>query len=311
MLAANFGRACQLAKEWLESAPLELRESRQYRFAEEAYVYSRYFSHRQERINQTPKSADKARLFLKFLEELEEIREEKGLSETYENSVWPDVFKMIHMNIADGFAKAFAGQKSYNLDQDEVIQLVVSLIEVGNLTGAKESLLFMYKMSPKNALYNYLLSYVFSHLDQQELFLTHFREALFMKPEVLEGHEKYLPDGAFKKIWEHLENEDISKTAKYRYYALYLEINDLYINKREISVKELEKIEEDFEKLYTQYKDSKNIPFVEEIKPRILHFLTWLIYYSEQLKNFDSLDRYRSIMKKVDENIHDRFLRKS
>ncbi|MDH5720173.1 MAG: hypothetical protein OEZ13_06060 [Spirochaetia bacterium] len=308
LIAANFGRACQLAKEWLEAAPLELRNTRQHKIAEESYVYGRFFFHRQERINQTPGSADKARLYLKFLDELIEIRKERELSETIENSIWPDVYKMIHMHVAEGFARAFAGQKSYNLDQTEVIQLAVSLIEINNWPGAKESLLFMYKMNPKNALYNFLLSHVYYQLGEMDLFLTHLREALFIKPEVIEEYEKYLPEGAFQKIWDHLSGEDFSKIARYRYFALYLEINGSYKIKREISDKELEKTEEDFEKLYLQFKDSKNKPFLEDLKPRVLHLLAWLMYYAEEKKKLDSLERYSSIMKKIDQDVYANFL---
>ncbi|MDH5716031.1 MAG: hypothetical protein OEZ22_00150 [Spirochaetia bacterium] len=308
LAAGNYNRAWQLAEVNLKSFPIDKKNSRQYKEAEEAYIFSKFFFHRQERIKLTPNNYERARLFVDFLREVDEIRKEKDFSLYSENSILPVVYHIIHVHIADGFAKAFAGQKTFQLNQEEIIQLAISLIEIKNWQSAKDSLLFMLKANPKHAIYNFLLSFVCFQNKEEENFLIYLREALFINPDIIKNYKKYLPDGIFQNIWENIENQNYSENIKYRYYALLLEAHGLFSKKKEITNRELKKIEEDFEKLYNQFQSSANSTIISEIKPRIMHFLCWLIYYFSQFNIVSSVERYKSILKNLDSEIYKLFI---
>ena len=145
---------------------------------------------------------------------------------------------------------------------------------------------------------HFLLSFVYYRLNQESKFYIHLREALFLKPEVIDGYTRFLPESIFADLWLQIKNEDEKDIVKFRYFALALEINGLFPSKREMKPDEFRKLESDFLKMYREFKEHANLRAA--MQPRILHYLCWLVYYSQKLKNFDKLEDYRTIMLQID-----------
>ncbi len=308
MVIGNFNRALGLSEKWLKSFSLSEQNSLDHRKAKEAFLYSRFFIHRQERTAKIPVSGERARTYMRFLREIKELRQDNGYDRDI-SSFWGSVQFYIHTQIAEGLARDFAGQKSYNLDVDEVMQLATSLCEIENYKAAEEALLFVYQVNMKHALANFLLGIVYFHLNDHRKFQIHMREALFIKPDVLTGYRRFLPPGVYQDLWRHIEERDISELMKNRYYALTLEINGLYPHKRKINADEFRKLEHDFQKLFEEYKSNPNLQ--DEMQPRILHYLCWLVEYSQRARDFEKFEDYRSLMIDLDIAIWSTFQEKA
>ena len=66
------------------------------------------------------------------------------------------VVMLCHAQIADNFARDFAGQKNYQLNPKDMLQLAYSLLMIGNVTSAREVLGFMLVNHPGQAAAHYL-----------------------------------------------------------------------------------------------------------------------------------------------------------
>jgi len=307
LFGGNFQAAFQTSKEWLDSLTLDKKNSVEYLRAQEAFLYSRYFLHRQERILRVASGEARARLFLEFLHGLEEVRKENKYDKHGDPLFWETVASYIHAQVADGFAKAFAGQKSYNLDDKEVIQLSVSLLKVGKWRQSLEALTFLHRYNPYNPEVHILMSFAHYNLNDETLFLFHFREALFIKPELLGEYYDFVPPEIIRKLdsVETGENDDI---YKYRNYALLLEINGFYKAQRPIVNKELARIEPEFLTEYEQF--NKNREFYHDLLPRLLLSLCWLILAYKQRDEYEKSEYYRNIMQEISPDTWDTFYEK-
>lgn len=311
IFAANFSRAVKVASDWLKTIPLDNTDSFEHHQAREAFILGRYFLHRQDRLTRMTPGADKAREYIAILADIADLRNESGLSQVLgsQSDVLKSIEYHIHSRIAEGLAKDFAGQKSYHLDKSEILQLAVSLIEIENFKSAGEVLDFLIKMQSRTSIASFLMAYVCYRKGDEECFSVNLREALFQQPEVLGDYLRYLPGGVYYDVWEQIDGSDHTDILKYRYYALMLEVNGLYRFKRKLTQKELEKIEIDFEKLYREFKNSAGL--YEELAPRVMHFLTWLVYNCHQNKDFDRLQDYRSMFIDIDKEIWETFQKKN
>src|SRR5262245_34101361 len=138
IISGNFSRASQLSKEWLESFSIEQSKSYDFKLAEEAFNLARFFHHRQERLGKFEVGSDRSRTFIQILGDLE--KERKNGNYNAESAIWRTVKYYIHSQIAEGLAKDLAGQKSFNLKHEDIIQLSVSLIETENWKSAFDTL---------------------------------------------------------------------------------------------------------------------------------------------------------------------------
>ena len=156
LFKGNYQAALRTSRKWLDEFPYTEKDSDQYKKAEEAFLYSRYLSSRQERVNNMNPGEQIARAYLEFLKGIEKLRIEYKLDLNGDPHFWDGVSKMIHAKIAEGFAKAFAGQKSYNLNDKEVIQLGTSLLCLEKWSSALEALAFLHRYNKVNPEVNLL-----------------------------------------------------------------------------------------------------------------------------------------------------------
>lgn len=308
MISGKFQEAKDIAEGWLRSFPLQEKESPDYKRAQEAFLYARFFLHRQERVQAMPKGENRARTYLQFLEELKEVRREKGF-DLEPSPFWKVLSKYIHLQIAEGFAKAFAGQKSYHLNDAEIIQLAVSLLVLERWSAALDALLFLQRLQPTNWPARYLIAIASFHLKKERDFSTSMRDALFYKPEILKQHGDFLPPGVFKKLWERQLEEDQDDDLAPRKYALLLEINGLYPFKRALQKNELRHIEEEFEGEYKTYRSDR--VYHEEKLPLLLHNLCWLAYSYKTSGDYEKFEEYRQIMMELSPDSWELFQKKN
>ena len=306
IISGNFQRVYQLAESWLRSIELEKQNGPNYENAREAYVYSRFFLHRSERISTLPSGSEKASVFLGFLREIEKVRRKEKFSGS--GFIWRTISYYIHKQVADGFARDFAGQKTYNLNQEDILQLGHSLIEIDRSKSALECLNILYKMNTKNADVNFLLGFAYSKEGDEQNFNFHYREAMFLRPEVILKYLHLLPLGIYTNLWKHLVEEDREDEVTARYYALTLEINGVYKHYREMKNEEFRNLEDAFNKMLNEYE--KNIVMQDQTKPRVLHYLTWLLYYCQQLREFEKLEAYKTIMSEIESEAYRTFQEK-
>ncbi|MDH4198819.1 MAG: hypothetical protein OEV66_00420 [Spirochaetia bacterium] len=296
LLSGNFFEAGKKSKLWLQSFSYSEKKSPQYKKAAEAFVYSQYFLHRQDRIFRMQTDDQRARYYLELLKELNQIRAENGF-EKADNPVWNSVDLYLHARIAENYARAFAGQKSYNLDQDEIIQFSVSLLVLEKWNAAIEALDFLLRLNRHSPVINYLMSYAYDKSGQKIKSHFHLREALFFKPDVISQYPEFLTGDIFEKIWHSSYNEegaDAAGKSRYSEFSLLLEINGVYKSNLDISEKELLNIERNFLDKYSLYeKDKKNSK--TDIS-ELLRYLCWLISSYQSLAVYDKVEFYRKKM---------------
>ncbi len=300
ILSANFSRVVQLSEEWLVTlSPAELLKNESP--ATVAYQIGRFFLHRHDRIAKTSPGADRARLFQGFISELNEkfslFDDKLPFSES--------VLAYCHGQIAEGLARAFAGQKSYNLNQEEIRQLAISLLEIGNYGAARETTEFLLQMNPGNAANNCLMACVLYHLQPQKNdYRDYLRKALFVRPELASEMNRYLPD--FLRTWySQLSPERLSGKALDRYFAMILEVNGIYGAWKGISSAEATRLEKEFRDLRTEYE--KKTGRGSELIPRIIHYLTWLLQEYQQRNAYDKLEELRTEMRQLDSELWELF----
>lgn len=307
ILAANFPKAVQLSQEWLQQITVEQAGTVFAKKISDAFLISRFFLHRQERLNQIPSGIDRARLFLALLTEYEKSLADGGIDPS---SIVSQVGRTyIHAQVADGLARDFAGQKAYNLNQDEILQLAFSLIEIEKFKSAEDVLLFMYRHNRKSPQVNYLLAYISYRLHKENDFYHYFRDALFFKPEIVSVYPKYLPGGIFTELYQRVAENGHTGVLRDRYFALLAEVNGLYPIKLSLNRDEIIRIEGDFRKIRADYVNTSTIR--DELFPRVLQYLCWLVLYYTNQRDFDKVEEFRQEMLFFSEDIWESFAQKN
>ena len=72
----------------------------------------------------------------------------------------------------------------------------------------------------------------------------------------------------------------------------------MYKHYRKIKNEEFRNLEDTFKKMLNEYE--KNVIMQDQTKPRVLHYLTWLLYYCQQLREFEKLEDYKAIMSEIE-----------
>jgi len=290
LISGNFQTAEQISRNWLSSFKLHEKNEPIYHSAVEGYTYAKFFLHRQDRLSHLQDDAAKARGYIDLFKEIGELRHENGF-ERKNNLLWEAVDLFIHARIAEGFARAFAGEKSYNLNDSEIVQLGISLLKVGKWKAAEEALSFLLRLNKNNPRVNYLISYAYYKLGNSQSLQLSLREALFHNPQVVSEYPEFLPGPEFARLWESLERSD--NAARCREFALVLELNGVYRTKRVPGSAELEKLEKQFNDLFRLYK--KN-PEASIVLAEALQILCWMIYGYQKSGEYEKVEYYRSAM---------------
>ncbi len=287
----NFAKAFQVAEAYLESFDLETiqREPGEYIRAKEMYLVSRFFFVRYDRVQSRKNGVEKARMFRGFFPELEEFLQKEIPAEHSRNSeIMKDIRTFMHSQIAEGFAQEFAGQRSYNLDHKEVLQLVQSLLFLKNYKSAGDVLYFLYQLNARDPEVNIVLGLISGELGDQDSFRRFLSEGLFIQPRILEKYQDLIPPGVYRDLWEDLDGEDAALRG--RKYAIVLEINGMLQSSRRLVASENKRLESEYVSLKKEYQNKPS----EEFKLKIIHILIWILRFHHASGNFDQLNFYRA-----------------
>ncbi len=307
ILVANFSRAVQVAEEWLKSFEITDLKSEAARRASSSYFIARFFSHRQERFSRYTPGVERARLFLSVLSEFDRmVSEEEAI---YSAVVARAARLYCHAQIAEGLARDFAGQKAYNLNPEEMLQLAVSLLEIEKWRSAEDVLRFMLQQNRRSPQVNYLLAYAAYRQNREDDFYRFFRDALFIKPDVVSQYPAYLPGGIFTDLYRRVADTGFVGSLQDRTFAMLAEIQGLYPITLEISRDEAAKIEQDYRKLREEFRSRPHLQ--DELLPRLLHFLCWLVLYHHNQHDFDRMDEFRAEMIELDPGAWELFAEKN
>ena len=296
--SGNYQQAFEIAQKWFESFGSDSIESAEYKKALEAFVYCKFFSDRSERIYSLGIGKERAELFIESFEQLKSLRKKHDFS--VRSALWETICSNIHQEIAQNLAKAMGGQKAYKLDEDLILRLIYSLIELQNHRGAKDALHFLYNMNSKSVIVNLLLAFVSYQLKEYNDSSSFLREALFINPDILKENLHFLPGGDFKRLWDALGEMPVE--IKCRNFALLAEVNHLYKHKKILNSGELKKIESDYNNFYKEYHTGTSLQAY--ILPRLLHYLTWLIYHFRKNGDMDKADYYETEMMQLDSEMY-------
>lgn len=303
IVSGNFSLALQLSENWLRSIPLKGDPSEE-RVASDAYRISRFFLHRHDRVSKIPAGREKAALFRGYIKEFQDSNEAEGVRA---EKVARAAVRYCHAQISAGLAKDFAGQKAYQLDQKEIIQLGISLVEIGNIESALETFQFLLQMNPKSAEVNFLMSYCYEQLQKPHEMHKSLRIALAQRPELASLYNDYLPAGIFRSLYQELnENSDILRD---RYYALLLEVNGFYKSPWRLRDTEIDRFYSDYKKYIREYEANPRLQ--EELRPRILHILCILISANHEIRNHDMVEELREKMVEIDKSLWEAFQQKN
>jgi len=293
LICGNFPEAEKKSRQWLESFSLADKNDVNYQRAGEAYIYSQYLLNRQDRIQRLQGDDQRARYFLEVLAELNRIRESRKFEKT-NNPLWRGIDHYLHARIAENYARAFAGQKSYNLDQNEIIQLSVSLLVLEKFNAALEALDFLLRLNRHHPSVNFLMAYACDRIGQKNKTHLHLRDALFYRPEVIADYPDFMPNDTFEKYWRSFSGESDFGKSLYREFALLLELNGVYKSDLEISPKELQDMERVFNEKFKAC-ESKPEKTGLEIS-ELLHYLCWLIIKYQKSSSYEKVELYRQKM---------------
>jgi len=292
LISGNFAEAEKKSRQSLASFLLAEKNHLNYKRASEAYLYAQYFLHRQDRIQRLESDEQRARYFQDILGEINRIRAENKF-EKMDNPFWRAMDHYLHARIAENYARAFAGQKSYNLDQNEIIQLSVSLLILEKWKAAIEALDFLLRLNRHNAAVNFLMAYATEKMNQKIKTHFHLRDALFYKPEIIAEYSDFVPGDVFEKYWLSFKDESSGKSL-YRDFALLLELNGVYKSDLELTAAELQDLERGFNdklKVYALKPEKSGLETSE-----LLHYLCWLILKYQKLSSYEKVEFYRQKM---------------
>lgn len=294
ILAMNFPRATSLAESWLRGLPAGADDSE----ALEAYEIVRFFFHRQERLTTLPPGIERGRAFEEMLELLS-MRPRSG------SLVRRAAIMLCHAQIADNFARDFAGQKSYQLQLEDLMQLAYSLLIIANYNSAREVLSFIIANYPTHAAAHYLAAHAANMTGNENAFFEHYREALYLRPEVVSDYPEFMPAGVFSEMFRLVNEEEYGAGVRERVYALLLEVNGVYRHRRKFKIDEIRAIEAEYRKLHQEYVSAR--VHKRAFEPRLLQLLSMLVIHAQQTQNFEKFEYYRSEMIAIDHSIWQTF----
>ncbi|MFO1527603.1 MAG: hypothetical protein U1F16_16650 [Turneriella sp.] len=305
ILGGNFPRAAGLAEQWLRELPMGTDESgaasvssRAERYsAEEAYEITRYLTHRHERLAALNPGMDRGRAFEEVLADMSEAQHVSVIRRA--------VIMLCHAQIADNFARDFAGQKNYQLQLRDLLKLAYSLLMIANFASAREVLAFILSNHPTNAAAHYLLAHAANMTGNEQAFFEHYRDALYLRPEVVVEYPEFMPGGVFREMYNLVHEEDYGEGVRERIYALLLEVNGVYRHRRKLKVDEARALEAEYQKLRQEYTTTRL--HKKAFEPRLLQLLAMLIIHSQQMQNFEKFEHYRSEMVAIDNSIWQTF----
>jgi len=299
ILGGNFPRAAGLAEMWLRELPaMTSRDTTPEKAeADEAYELTRYLAHRHERLTSLSAGIERGRAFEEILHYLMQNR--------FATLVRRAAIMLCHAQIADNFARDFAGQKNYQLNPKDMLQLAYSLLMIGNVTSAREVLAFMLANHPGQAAAHYLSAHAANVSGNETAFFEHYRDALYLRPEVVSDYPEFLPAGIFQELYKLVHDEEYGEGVRDRIYALLLEVNGVYKHRRKLKIDEARAIEAEYRKLHNEYATAR--VHKKAFEPRLLQLLAMLIIHAQQMQNFEKFEQYRSDMLAIDHSIWQTF----
>ena len=300
ILNGNFPRAAAMAEEWLRELPKEAGASApgsERSQAEEAYEISRYLLHRHERLGATPPGMERGRAFEAVLADMMNARSISVVRRA--------VIMLCHAQVADNFARDFAGQKNYQLQLKDQLKLAYSLLMIANFTSAREVLGFILANNPTNAAAHYMAAHAANMTGNEQAFFEHYRDALYLRPEVVAEYPEFMPGGIFLEILKLVHEEDYGEGVRERIYALLLEVNGVYRHRRKLKIDEARSLEAEYQKLKQEYSSAR--VHKKAFEPRLLQLLAMLVIHAQQMQNFDKFESYRAEMVEIDNSIWQTF----
>ena len=292
ILLGNIPRANQLAEAWLTELPLSNLQEKTDSILQPAdyHKITRYLIHRHERLSGIPAGVEKSRELKRMVHEL--------VSENPDSDIRRSAVTYYYAQIADGFARDFAGQKSHQLNSEDLLDLSYALIMIKNFTSASETLQFLLNHHRQNPSVHYLLAHTANMLGESTRFFEHYREALFLKPEVVSEYPEFLPGGAFHEMYQFVIHEGYPESKRDKVFALLLELNGSYPFIRKLKTDEVRNIEIEYAKWKKDFENSSANR--KDFQPRLLHVLCWLVWHAHQTQNLGKYDIYRAEMTEID-----------
>lgn len=299
ILNGNFPRAAGLAEAWLKELPAHAgpASDSERAQAEEAYEIARYLLHRHERLSNLAPGMERGKAF-------EEVLQDMSQAQTV-SVIRRAVIMLCHAQIADNFARDFAGQKNYQLQLKDQLKLAYSLLMIANFTSAREVLSFILANHPTNAAAHYMAAHAANMTGNEQGFFEHYRDALYLKPEVVSEYPEFLPGGIFLEMLKLVHEEDYGEGVRERIFALLLEVNGVYRHRRKLKIDEARVLEAEYQKLRQEYTSAR--VHKKAFEPRLLQLLAMLIIHAQQMQNFDKFETYRSEMISIDNSIWQTF----
>lgn len=302
ILNGNFPRAAGLAEGWLKDLPIPKdgapgASPAERAQAEEAYEITRYLMHRHERLSNLAPGMERGKAFEDVLHDMSQAQTVSVIRRA--------VVMLCHAQIADNFARDFAGQKNYQLQLKDQIKLAYSLLMIANFTSAREVLSFILANHPTNAAAHYMAAHAANMTGNEQGFFEHYRDALYLKPEVVSEYPEFLPGGIFLEMLKLVHEEDYGEGVRERIFALLLEVNGVYRHRRKLKIDEARSLEAEYQKLRQEYTSAR--VHKKAFEPRLLQLLAMLIIHAQQMQNFDKFEVYRSEMIAIDNSIWQTF----
>lgn len=301
ILNGNFSRASALAEAWLRELPAgtSLNPTAEQIMAEEAHEIARYFTHRQERLAALPQGIERARAFqeiLRFMLETDRMTDIRRAA-----------VMLCHAQIADNFARDFAGQKNYHLQLADLLQLAYSLLVIANFTSAREVIGFILANNPTHAGAHYMAAHAANMTGNEQAFFEHYRDALYYRPEVVTEYPEFMPGGIFQDMMQLVHDEGYGDGAgvRERIYALLLEVNGVYRHRRKLKIDEARILEAEYQKLRQEYNAAR--VHKKAFEPRLLQLLSMLIIHAHQMQNFEKFEYFRGEMISIDHSVWQTF----
>lgn len=293
ILNTNFPRATTLAETWLRELPTGAANAE----ALEAYEIARMFLHRQERFAALAPGIERGKAFEELLGTLMQAHSVTLVRRA--------AIMLCHAQVADNFARDFAGQKNYQLQLKDLLQLAYSLLMIANYASAREVLTFIIANHPTQATAHYFAAHAANMTGNETAFFEHYREALYLRPEIVSEYPEFMPGGVFQEMFKIVHEEEYGEGVRERIYALLLEVNGVYRHRRKLKIDEVRNLEAEYRKLRQEYVAAR--VHKKAFEPRLLQLLAMLVIHAHQTQNFEKFEQYRGEMVAIDHSIWQTF----
>jgi tetratricopeptide (TPR) repeat protein len=293
ILNTNYPRATTLAETWLRELPAGAANAE----ALEAYEIARMFLHRQERLLGLAAGIERGKAFEELLGNLMQVQSVTLVRRA--------AIMLCHAQIAENYARDFAGQKNYQLQQKDLLQLAYSLLMIANYASAREVLAFIIANHPTQAAAHYFAAHAANMTGNETAFFEHYREALYLRPEVVSEYPEFMPGGVFRDMFRIVQEEEYGEGVRERIYALLLEVNGVYRHRRKLKTDEVRNLESEYRKLRQEYATAR--AHKKAFEPRLLQLLAMLVIHAHQTQNFEKFEQYRGEMVSIDHSIWQTF----